>query len=103
VLSPKKTREGAIAGLLGATATSMLFSVIWNKCDIAAGADFSLLEAGILGLVIGLISQVGDLAESLLKRDAQVKDSNSLPGFGGMLDVVDSLIFTTPLLYFWLL
>jgi phosphatidate cytidylyltransferase len=55
-----------------------------------------------LGGMISLLGQFGDLAESLLKRDCGVKDSNQLPGLGGMLDVVDSLVFTSPLLYFFL-
>jgi phosphatidate cytidylyltransferase len=57
----------------------------------------------VLGLTLGLMAQLGDLAESLLKRDADVKDSNSLPGLGGVLDMVDSLIFTTPVLYLFLI
>ncbi len=92
-LSPKKTVEGAIGGLIGSIATSLvLFSFL----------QISLTDALFLGALIGIIAQIGDLAESLLKRDAEVKDSSTLPGFGGMLDVVDSLIFTTPFLYFWL-
>jgi phosphatidate cytidylyltransferase len=100
VLSPKKTLEGAVAGLIGAVLASIAFSLIWQHFEIL---DFSVTNAIILGFIFGLISQIGDLAESLLKRDAEVKDSNNLPGFGGMLDVVDSLLFTTPLLYFWLI
>lgn len=96
-LSPKKTIEGAVAGLLGSMLASAIFA--WCFFDWLKMGSF---EAIILGALIGLISQIGDLAESLLKRDAEVKDSSTLPGFGGMLDVVDSLIFTTPLLYFWL-
>lgn len=95
VLSPKKTWEGAIAGLLGAGITSTLILQ-------SLSSSFSLLESALLGLTIGFFAQIGDLAESLLKRDANVKDSNKLPGFGGFLDIVDSLIFTTPLLFFWL-
>lgn len=102
MLSPKKTCEGAVAGLLGAIASSLCFFYVWDSLGMSLGQSFSWLEASLLGLSIGIISQIGDLAESLLKRDAQVKDSSTLPGFGGMLDVVDSLIFTTPLLYFWL-
>jgi phosphatidate cytidylyltransferase len=92
-LSPKKTIEGAIAGLLGSILASIAFTLVLN---------ITLNEALLLGTLIGVISQIGDLAESLLKRDAKVKDSSTLPGFGGMLDVFDSLIFTTPVLYFWL-
>jgi len=92
-LSPKKTIEGAIAGLLGSILTSVAFTSI---------VDLPIEEALVLGTLIGVISQVGDLAESLFKRDAAVKDSSTIPGFGGMLDLVDSLIFTTPILYFWI-
>ena len=52
---------------------------------------------------MGIIAQFGDLAESLLKRDSGVKDSNKLPGLGGLLDMVDSLVFTTPLIYILLI
>ena len=51
---------------------------------------------------MGAIGQMGDLCESLLKRDANIKDSNTIPGLGGMLDMLDSLLFTIPLLYFFL-
>jgi phosphatidate cytidylyltransferase len=53
-------------------------------------------------MCIGIIGQVGDLAESLLKRDASIKDSNTLPGLGGILDMVDSLLLTAPIVYFYL-
>ena len=56
----------------------------------------------ILGFSIGILSQLGDLAESLLKRDAGVKDSGNIPGLGGVLDVLDSLLFTLPFVYFYL-
>lgn len=102
MLSPKKTKEGAVAGLFGAIGASLAFFYFWQTLDYSEGNSFSWLEAAFLGASIGTISQIGDLAESLLKRDAQVKDSSTLPGFGGMLDIVDSMIFTTPLLYFWL-
>lgn len=101
-LSPKKTIEGAIAGLLGSIGSSVCFFAFFYATGSFETLHLTWAEALILGCSIGIISQVGDLAESLIKRDAQVKDSSSLPGFGGMLDVVDSLIFTTPLLYFWL-
>ncbi len=101
-LSPKKTIEGAIGGLLGSTLASLGFFIYFQATGSVDALNLTLTEALLLGASIGIVSQIGDLAESLLKRDAQVKDSSTLPGFGGMLDVVDSLIFTTPLLYFWL-
>ncbi|MBS0655121.1 MAG: phosphatidate cytidylyltransferase [Verrucomicrobia bacterium] len=99
-LSPKKTVEGAIAGLVAAALMSLLFCNGTSTLSIAP--YFSLGQAAVLGLAIGFVSQIGDLAESLLKRDAGVKDSSNIPGFGGILDMVDSVIFTAPLLYFWL-
>jgi phosphatidate cytidylyltransferase len=99
-LSPKKTKEGAIAGLLGASLMSVLFYTVASS--IGYTMDFSWLEMAFLGALIGIVAQIGDLAESLLKRDAAVKDSSSMPGFGGMLDIVDSLLFTAPLLFVWL-
>ncbi len=98
-LSPKKTWEGAIAGLVAPSVTSVIF--LW-VANLYAEYDFSHLEAALFGLSIGAFAQIGDLAESLLKRDVDIKDSNSLPGFGGFLDIIDSLIFTTPLVLFWL-
>ncbi|MEI6241994.1 MAG: phosphatidate cytidylyltransferase [Chlamydiota bacterium] len=92
-ISPKKTLEGAFIGFVVAILISLLFSyspfLTWK-------------EALILGIFIGSIGQIGDLAESLLKRDAKVKDSNTIPGLGGILDMVDSLLFTIPILFFFL-
>jgi phosphatidate cytidylyltransferase len=95
-LSPKKTVEGAIAGFSSAVLMSMAIQY--------AGGNFSLtfIESIWLGMLIGVVGQIGDLAESLLKRDAVVKDSNTLPGLGGVLDMVDSLLFTTPIVYFFI-
>jgi len=97
LLSPKKTIEGAIAGWLCAIAMSVFLSSLHM-------ASFQLpwLEASILGACIGIVGQIGDLAESLLKRDAVVKDSNQLPGLGGVLDMVDALLLTSPVVYFYL-
>lgn len=95
-LSPKKTVEGAAGGVIGAvlagTASALFF------------ADFlSPWQGAALGLVCGVVGQVGDLFESLVKRDAGIKDTaDLLPGHGGVLDRFDSLLFNAPLVY-WLL
>lgn len=100
-LSPKKTVEGALAGLVSAVLLSVALQVLGTRFA-GSSFDLTLLEAIILGVLIGIFGQIGDLAESLLKRDAVVKDSNTLPGVGGVLDMVDSLLVTTPIVYFFL-
>lgn len=100
-LSPKKTIEGAIAGFISAVGASMLIYYAGTRFfDGNFGLSFG--ESIWLGMLIGVFGQIGDLAESLLKRDAVVKDSNTLPGLGGVLDMVDSLLFTTPIVYFFI-
>lgn len=100
-LSPKKTVEGAVAGLI--CAVLMSIGIQWLGERYVGGTfHLSFNESIWLGFLIGVFGQIGDLAESLLKRDAVVKDSNRLPGFGGVLDMVDSLLLTTPVLYFFL-
>lgn len=101
-ISPSKTVEGAIGGFLAATATSVLFCTITGSL-FPKPLFLSLGQSLFLGALIGTIAQFGDLAESLLKRDGKVKDSNQLPGLGGVLDIADSLIFTAPLVYFFLI
>jgi phosphatidate cytidylyltransferase len=87
-ISPKKTWEGVIGGLIGATALSGL--ALW-------GLGRSPLEGLLLGPLVAVSAQAGDLAESLLKRACGVKDSGRLfPGHGGMLDRVDSFLFAAP-------
>jgi phosphatidate cytidylyltransferase len=100
-LSPKKTVEGAIAGLLCAVLMSIAMHFI-GRSFLTGSFHLSLVESIWLGMLIAIVAQIGDLAESLLKRDADVKDSNSLPGLGGVLDMVDSLLFTTPIVYFFI-
>jgi len=100
-LSPKKTVEGAIAGFFSAVLMSMLIYYA-GRHFFDGNFELSLSESIWLGMLVGGIGQIGDLAESLLKRDAVVKDSNTLPGLGGVLDMVDSLLFTTPIVYFFI-
>lgn len=96
-LSPNKTIEGLIGGLAGCVVTGALLSRVF-------GFEEPLYEIAMVSLAIGLIATVGDLAESLLKRAAGVKDSGTLiPGHGGMLDRIDSVIFCVPALYYYLI
>lgn len=93
-ISPRKTVEGFMGGALVSAATGALAAPMVARL---AGSSWSGLW---MGLALGLVGQLGDLAESLIKRDCQVKDSGRLlPGLGGVLDVLDSLLFTAPLFY----
>lgn len=95
-VSPNKTWEGAIAGYVGGVAV-FLFSQNFFLGYMTVGSAF------VCGSIIGVFGQVGDLAESLLKRDAGVKDSSALiPGHGGVLDRFDSLMFVSPLLFLYM-
>lgn len=94
-ISPNKTMEGAVGGLLASTLTSLVWT--WT-CRESIGTTI-LLHSVLWGVVLGLLAQLGDLSESILKRDARVQDSSNLPGLGGVLDVLDSLVFTLPFLY----
>jgi phosphatidate cytidylyltransferase len=97
VLSPKKTWEGAIGGLLTAALAAIAIDRLWLP---VLGTDLRW-EIGF-GISVGLAGMLGDLAESLLKRDCQTKDASStVPGFGGVLDVVDAIIYSAPVSYLW--
>lgn len=95
-VSPKKTWEGALWGAAGAVATMLAAQ--------ALVLDYlSPVHAVVLGLLVGTLGQLGDLAESLLKRDAGVKDSSTLlPGHGGVFDRFDSFIFVAPAFFLYL-
>jgi phosphatidate cytidylyltransferase len=99
-ISPRKTWEGAIGGLFTALATSLIFYGI--PILTQSNPLLTLGQSLFLGFGISLLAQFGDLAESLLKRDLGVKDSNQLPGLGGILDILDSLVFTIPFVYIFL-
>lgn len=95
-ISPNKTVEGAIGGILGSLAAGLL-----SKLSFAPYLGW--VDAIALGILVGIFGQVGDLLESAMKRDAGIKDSSRIiPGHGGALDRFDSFIFTVPLIYFYL-
>jgi phosphatidate cytidylyltransferase len=98
-ISPAKTWEGFIASLVFSVSASCLLILLMPKHL----AWLNLFHGAILGLLIGATAVVGDLGESIIKRSTGVKDSGALlPGIGGMLDLIDSLLFTAPLLFFYL-
>jgi phosphatidate cytidylyltransferase len=95
-VSPKKSVEGSLAGLAAAVA-AVLGARAWFVPFL------SLADALVLGAAIGVFGQVGDLAESLLKRSSRAKNSGEvIPGHGGVLDRFDSLLFTAPLVFYYL-
>ncbi len=104
-VSPGKTLEGSLGGLL----VTMLVALAYERFLLRPVAELAIAPwwAALFGVAISVAAQVGDLVESLLKREAGVKDSSRLiPGHGGVLDRVDSLLFVLPLAYLllgWLL
>lgn len=95
-ISPKKTIEGGVAGLIASIIFFFGYNFFFEFIPIVHGA--------IIGALIGVFGQLGDLFESMLKRDAGLKDSsNLLPGHGGMLDRFDSMIFAAPIVFIYLL
>ncbi|HEX4560825.1 MAG TPA: phosphatidate cytidylyltransferase [Gemmatimonadales bacterium] len=102
VVSPKKTWAGAIGGLLGALAATVAIGLwVFPRLGMVVG----VLPLIVIGVAIGILAQVGDVAESLFKREVGVKDSSALiPGHGGVLDRLDSLYFVLPATagLFWL-
>ena len=92
VISPGKTWEGMAGAAIAGVITGSIFAGSCGIMRIWLGAGF--------GVIFAFLGQLGDLAESMIKRDAEQKDSaNSVPGFGGILDVLDSLLITAPLAY----
>ena len=98
VLSPKKSIEGAIGGVLGAALLGAIYAVAINR--FAPGTDAGVFAYALICGIGGIISQVGDLAASAIKRNHDIKDYGKLiPGHGGILDRFDSVIFTAPVIY----
>ena len=97
-LSPKKSIEGAVGGLAGAALLGALYALAINRWG---GTTVSPAEFALICFVGGMISMIGDLAASAIKRDHDIKDYGKLiPGHGGILDRFDSVIFTAPVTYF---
>jgi len=114
-LSPGKTWEGLAGGVCFSTLLAVGLAALSNHLDISGiyrgirgdshfdYQPYNLYGAAVAGLILGLVGQAGDLVASLFKRDAGIKDSgNSIPGFGGLIDVIDSPIVTAPFAY-WML
>ena len=98
ILSPKKSVEGGIGGIVGAALIGILYALAVNYWG-NAGED--VLRYAIIGAAGGAISQIGDLAASAIKRYHNIKDYGKLiPGHGGILDRFDSVIFTAPIIYY---
>jgi len=98
-ISPNKTWEGAAAGIVGAICISLLFTISWGL-----QLPINYWQAVLLGVLISVFGQIGDLLESALKRYAGVKESGSLmPGHGGLLDRMDSVVFAGVVVYIYYL
>ena len=96
-VSPKKSIEGCIAGTVGAILLMLLYTYVANTFW---GMNYSYGFIAMIGLILSLIGQIGDFAASSIKRYVDIKDySNLIPGHGGMLDRIDSLIFLAPFAY----
>ena len=96
-ISPKKSIEGCIAGTIGGILLMLLYTYIVNTFF---GMNYSYIGIAGIGLILSLIGQIGDFAASSIKRYVDIKDfSNLIPGHGGMLDRIDSLIFLAPFAY----
>lgn len=99
-VSPKKSIEGCIAGVIGAVAVSLIYTYVVNKFN---SLNYSYIYIIIMTIILSLIGQIGDFAASSIKRYVDVKDySNLIPGHGGMLDRIDSLMFLSPFAYVFL-
>ncbi len=93
-ISPNKSIEGSVGGLVFSVLAAMGSKIFLG---------FSYVHLALLGLMLGILAELGDLSESLIKRDCKVKDSGIIfPGLGGVLDLIDSLLFTAPVFYFFM-
>ncbi len=97
-VSPNKSVEGTMGGILVSSVVAVIFSSF-----LPAEIHFPLWQIALMGMFFGSLGQLGDLSESLIKRDCGVKDSGKLlPGLGGVLDMIDSLLFSAPAFYLYI-
>jgi phosphatidate cytidylyltransferase len=98
-ISPHKSWEGLLGAVLLAVGGSFgLWYLIPDKLSV-----FTPTDLAVLGVLLGLAAVIGDLAESIVKRSADAKDSGGLlPGIGGVLDLIDSVLFTAPIMFFYM-
>jgi len=100
-ISPNKSIEGCIAGVIGAVIISLIYTIV---CNNILHMNFSYISIIGISALLSMVSQIGDLAASSIKRYCEIKDySNLIPGHGGMLDRIDSVIFALPFAYFLLI
>lgn len=100
-ISPNKSIEGCVAGTLGATICMVIYAII---CNNVWNMNINYVTIAIIGIILSLVGQIGDFAASSIKRYSGIKDfSNLIPGHGGMLDRIDSVIFIAPFAYFLLM
>lgn len=93
-ISPKKTIEGALGGMLGSVIAIVVLGLLFK---------LPISHSIIMGILVGIVAPIGDLVESAIKRFAGVKDSGQiLPGHGGILDRFDSILFTVPVIYYYM-
>jgi phosphatidate cytidylyltransferase len=101
-ISPGKTWEGSVAGILTSIAAGFAAREVFRRTGLWAGPLPGTLDVVVVSVWAGALGQIGDLAESLLKRAVSVKDSGTMfPGHGGMLDRIDALLFALPGVYFY--
>lgn len=99
-ISPKKTIEGCIGGIIGAVIFMIIYTIVINN---VYGLNISYIYIFIIAIVLSIIGQIGDFAASTIKRYVEIKDfSNLIPGHGGIIDRIDSVMFVAPFVYLFL-
>ncbi|MBR1970490.1 MAG: phosphatidate cytidylyltransferase [Clostridia bacterium] len=100
-LSPKKTVEGSIGGILGTIIVFVAYGMLIS--NIIDNVQVNFISIGLLGLICGIVSQIGDLSASAIKREQNIKDfGNLMPGHGGVMDRFDSVLFVAPTVFYFI-